>query len=108
MRQPTIRERKRGNKVTYICDIDGKQFGLGNDPEAAKVRFAELLAKQGARQELTAQIEVPATSALTVRAVLSQFLDWSERHHAPNTIRFNRQPIIGNKKPNSKAKLTKD
>jgi hypothetical protein len=70
MRLPTIRTRKRNGKTNYICDIGGKQFGLGTDPVQAKARFAELLAKQGARAELTAQVEAPASPANSALARL--------------------------------------
>jgi integrase len=92
VRQPTIRQRKRRGKVTFIYDINGQQFGLGTDPEAAKAKFAELLAKQSARQELgapsPAQPRVQAQSATTVRGVLLAFVEWCKANRADATYKF--------------------
>jgi integrase/recombinase XerD len=107
-KQPGICQRKRPNgQITFYCKIGGETHGLGSDSEAAKAKFAALLAKHSTRQELSHQPAQPASKAkpaLTVRAVLFKFLEWSQKHHAPTTYRFYRQPIAGNRKEGSKSK----
>lgn len=63
-----------------------------------------MLAKHTAREELRgqpAQSREEARPALTVRSVLFRILEWSQKHHAPETHKFYRQAIAGNRKATS-------
>ncbi|MBC7855551.1 MAG: hypothetical protein IAF94_19145, partial [Pirellulaceae bacterium] len=100
MKQPQICERKRNGKTTFYCELNGKQCGLGTDREQAAILFADLLGKHHARQELTAPAQPTQEErpALTVRAVLFDFLKWVKDHRSEATYLFYLQPIAGSAK----------
>lgn len=99
MKRPEICKRERRGKVTYYCEIGGKQSGLGSDLEQAEVKYAELLLQHRTREQLTAQVEEkpasPAQSGLTVRAVMLAFLEWIKRNRAAGTHQFYQRSLTG-------------
>ena len=100
MQQPKICQRKRRGRVTFYCELGGKQFGLGTDPEKAKVLFADLLARHHGREEVIAPLQPakaasPEKPALTVQSVLLAFLEWSKKNHAEATFKFYHRGIAG-------------
>lgn len=97
MKKPDICERKRNGKTTYYCELNGKQHGLGTDREQAEILFDDLRAKHRARKELTAQVQ-PSKPALTVKAVLLAFLEWTKKNRAAGTYTFYAQSLVGTAK----------
>ncbi len=68
MRQATLKKRVCANGTTvYFCNVNGKQYGLGSDFEAAKKRFGELLADYEPSN---------GSPNPTVTSLVDRFLEW--------------------------------
>ena len=109
-KQPKVCQRVRRGKITFFCELGGKQYGLGTDPIAAQVAFGQLLTEHHARKQLgvdqqaspqPAKVEKP----LTVRAVLLAFLESvkNDPDTAESTYRFYARAIVGDAKTKPKG-----
>ena len=66
---------KKARRVWYV-EIDRKQLNLGPDRDEAYRRYHELMAKPQRRAIISAD---------SLLAIMDAFLDWCQKHRAPDT-----------------------
>lgn len=71
----------RASRGLWYVQIDGKQVNLGNDRDAAFVRYHQLM---GAPKQ---PIQLPIAGEPVV-GIIDEFLDWCQKHKARDTYRW--------------------
>src|ERR1700733_358421 len=74
----------RASRGVWYVQINGKQINLGPDKHAA---FKAYHAEMQRRVETPASIH-PTAAKLLVVVVVDEYLDWCEKHRAPDTYRW--------------------
>jgi integrase len=75
----------RAPRGLWYVQIDGKQINLGPDKKAAFKTYHGLMQQRG---ETPAPIRAAATPNPLVLLIVDEFLDWCEKHRAPDTYRW--------------------
>ena len=74
---------RKSNKRWYV-EVDGKQVNLGPNKKEAHRLFHELMAQPEPKRK------APRTTKISLPEVVDHFLDWVERHRAPDTYEWYR------------------
>jgi hypothetical protein len=74
----------RAPRGRWYVQLDGKQINLGPDKEAAFTAYHGLMKD---RAQNPKPVEVPPDHRLVV-VIVDEFLDWCEKHRAPDTYRW--------------------
>jgi len=74
----------RAPRGLWYVQLDGKQINLGPNKDAAFTAYHGLMQE---RAEKPKPIEVPPDPRLVV-VIVDEFLDWCEKHRAPDTYRW--------------------
>src|ERR1700733_15085939 len=73
----------RAPRGLWYVQLNGKQFNLGPDKDAAFKAYHALMQ----REDAPAAIQTAAGNPLVI-VIVDEFLDWCEKHRAPDTYRW--------------------